>query len=109
MQGVKLRLFPYRDFLGAAGDYPNAVYVASDETIAERGDALKRALAALAEGYEWSAANPEEAAKILVEQNQTRALQAGGDRRQDGRGDGAAVPRRRRRLGPAAGRGLRRA
>ena len=71
MQGVKLRLFPYRDFLGAAGDYPNAVYVASDETIAERGDALKRAMAALAEGYEWSAANPEEAAKILVEQNQT--------------------------------------
>ena len=71
MQGVKLRLFPYRDFLGAAGDYPNAVYVASDETIAERDDALKRAMAALAEGYEWSAANPEEAAKILVEQNPT--------------------------------------
>lgn len=71
MQGVKLRLFPYRDFLGAAGDYPNAVYVASDATIAERGDALKRAMAALAEGYEWSAANPEDAARILVEQNQT--------------------------------------
>lgn len=71
LQGVKLRLFPYRDYLGAAGDYPNAVYVASDETIAERGDALKRAMAALAEGYEWSAANPEEAAKILVDQNET--------------------------------------
>ena len=71
LQGVKLRLFQYRDFLGAAGDYPNAVYVASDVTIAERGDTLKRALAALAEGYEWSAANPEEAATILVDENKT--------------------------------------
>ena len=107
LQGVKLRLFPYRDFLGAAGDYPNAVYVASDETIAERGDALKRALAALAEGYEWSAANPERGREDPGRAEQDRAEQAGGGRRQDGRRDGAAVPRRERRLGPAAGRGLR--
>jgi ABC-type nitrate/sulfonate/bicarbonate transport system substrate-binding protein len=41
-QGTKLRLFPYAKYLGAAGQFPNAVYVASDATIARKGDALKR-------------------------------------------------------------------
>ena len=26
LQGVKLRTFPYNRYLGAAGNYPNAVY-----------------------------------------------------------------------------------
>ncbi len=71
LQGVKLRTFPYAKYLGAAGNYPNAVYVASDETIAKRGAALKGALAALAQGYEYAAKNPAEAAKILIAANQT--------------------------------------
>ena len=50
LQGVKLRTFPYRRYLGAAGDYPNAVYVASDRDIAARGPILARALKALARG-----------------------------------------------------------
>ena len=76
MQGTKLRLFPFRDFLGKAGDYPNAVYVAGDETIAQRGDALRRTLAALARGYEFAAANPAEAGRILIAENQTELSRA---------------------------------
>jgi ABC-type nitrate/sulfonate/bicarbonate transport system substrate-binding protein len=71
LQGVKLRTFPYAKYLGAAGNYPNAVYVASDDDIAQRGPALKGALAALAEGYEYSVAHPDEAEQILIDANQT--------------------------------------
>ena len=71
LQGVRLRTFPYAKYLGAAGNYPNAVYVASDETIATRGPALKRTLAALAQGYEYAAKHPAEAAKILIAANET--------------------------------------
>lgn len=71
LQGTKLRTFPYAKYLGDAGNYPNAVYVASDENIAKRGPALKGALAALAEGYEYAAANPAEAEQILIDANET--------------------------------------
>jgi ABC-type nitrate/sulfonate/bicarbonate transport system substrate-binding protein len=67
--GIELRGFPYREYLGEAGNYPNAVYVAADETIDARGEVLKRTLAALAKGYEFAAANPDEAARILIEAN----------------------------------------
>jgi len=71
LQGVKLRLFPYRRYLGAAGRYPNVVFVASDSTISQRADALRRTLAALAQGYEYSAKHPADAEKILIETNKT--------------------------------------
>ncbi len=71
LEGTKLRTFPYRQFLGAGGNYPNAVYVASDEDIAKRGPALKAALKALAEGYEFAAKNPARAEQILIEDNET--------------------------------------
>lgn len=85
LQGTKLRTFPYKDFLGAAGNYPNAVYVASDDDIAKRGPALKRTLAALAKGYEYAAAHSTEAEKILIDANRTalgkseKIVQATGD------------------------------
>lgn len=68
--GIRLRGFPYRRYLGAAGNYPNAVFVAGDETIDGRRDAMKRTLAALARGYEYAAKNPVEAAGILIDANQ---------------------------------------
>jgi ABC-type nitrate/sulfonate/bicarbonate transport system substrate-binding protein len=71
MQGVKLRTFPYKDFLGAAGNYPNAVFAASDAEIASRGPVLRRALKALAEGYEFAARNPAAAEQILIKDNET--------------------------------------
>jgi ABC-type nitrate/sulfonate/bicarbonate transport system substrate-binding protein len=71
LQGTKLRLFPYSRYLGGAGNFPNAVFVASDQTIASRAAAMKGALKALAEGYEWSAAHPQQAAQILIRENET--------------------------------------
>ncbi|MFM9126097.1 MAG: ABC transporter substrate-binding protein [Solirubrobacterales bacterium] len=68
--GIELRGFPYRKYLGEAGNYPNAVYVAADETIDTRGDVLRRTLAALAKGYEFAASNPAEAARILIDANE---------------------------------------
>jgi len=44
LQGIKLRTFPYNRYLGAAGNYPNAVYVASDPDIATRGPILALSL-----------------------------------------------------------------
>jgi ABC-type nitrate/sulfonate/bicarbonate transport system substrate-binding protein len=85
LAGVKLRTFPYSRYLGSAGDYPNAVYVASNRDIAARGPILARALKALAEGYEWSAAHPAAAERILIAQNHTalehaqRIIKATGD------------------------------
>lgn len=71
LQGVKLKTFQYKDYLGDAGDYPNAVYVASDETIEQRGPVVKRALAALAKGYEDAAKDPVASEKILIDANRT--------------------------------------
>ena len=76
LQGIKLRTFPYSRYLGAAGNYPNAVYVASDKDIAARGPILARALEALAEGYEFAAAHPAAAEQILIAENQTSLANA---------------------------------
>jgi ABC-type nitrate/sulfonate/bicarbonate transport system substrate-binding protein len=71
LQGVHLRTFPYRQWLGAAGDYPNAVFVAADNTITHRADTLRRTLAALAQGYAFAATHPREAEQILIADNRT--------------------------------------
>jgi ABC-type nitrate/sulfonate/bicarbonate transport system substrate-binding protein len=76
LQGVKLRTFPYRRYLGGAGNYPNAVYVASDKDVRTRGAILARALKALAEGYEWSAAHPAAAEQVLIARNHTALVNA---------------------------------
>jgi ABC-type nitrate/sulfonate/bicarbonate transport system substrate-binding protein len=77
LQGVKLRLFPYRRYLGAAGDYPNAVFVASDDEIANHADDLRAALSALTKGYEYAAKHPAEAERILIAQNRTALGKSG--------------------------------
>jgi ABC-type nitrate/sulfonate/bicarbonate transport system substrate-binding protein len=71
LEGYRLRLFPYRRYLGAAGDYPNAVFVASDAAIAKEAPALRAALAALARGYAYAAAHPAQAEQLLIAQNRT--------------------------------------
>jgi ABC-type nitrate/sulfonate/bicarbonate transport system substrate-binding protein len=71
LQGIKLRTFPYKDYLGAGGNYPNAVFAASDAAIAQHGDALRRTLKALADGYEFAARNPAAAEQILIKDNPT--------------------------------------
>ena len=108
LQGVKLRLFPYSTYLKAAGNFPNAVFAASDEDIEKRGPALKGALAALAEGYEFAAANPQQAAEILIKENET-ALGKSQTRVRDGESDGTAIRRPLGQMGNAQRRRLRRA
>jgi ABC-type nitrate/sulfonate/bicarbonate transport system substrate-binding protein len=71
LQGVKLRTFAYNRYLGAAGNYPNAVFVASDSDIAARRAILARALKALAQGYEFAARHPAAAEQILIADNET--------------------------------------
>jgi ABC-type nitrate/sulfonate/bicarbonate transport system substrate-binding protein len=71
LEGYRLRIFPYRRYLGAAGDYPNAVFVASDAAIAKEGPALRGALAALARGYAFAARHPAAAEQLLIAQNRT--------------------------------------
>jgi ABC-type nitrate/sulfonate/bicarbonate transport system substrate-binding protein len=71
LQGVHLRTFPYARYLGAAGNYPNAVFVAGDDDVAARGPILARALKALAEGYEFAARDPAAAERILIAGNRT--------------------------------------
>ena len=76
LQGIKLRTFPYNRYLHAAGNYPNAVFVASDKDIAARGPILARALKALAEGYAYAAHHPGAAEQILINDNRTALANA---------------------------------
>ena len=107
LQGVKLRVFPYRRYLGAAGDYPNAVFVASDGTIASARTRCAATLAALAQGYEYSAKHPAEAEKILIATNRTALGKSAQIVSGDGQRDGSDVRRRGRALGAAVGGRLR--
>jgi ABC-type nitrate/sulfonate/bicarbonate transport system substrate-binding protein len=71
LHGIKLRSFPFKNYLGSGGDYPNAVFVATDEVIASKGDLLRRGLKALSQGYTFAAQHPAQAEQILIKYNQT--------------------------------------
>jgi ABC-type nitrate/sulfonate/bicarbonate transport system substrate-binding protein len=64
-RGIRLRMFRPAKYLGAAGDYPSVILIASDEGIADRAPVLRRALAALSQGYVFAARRPAETARIL--------------------------------------------
>ena len=80
LEGVKLRTFLYSRYLGAGGDYPNAVFVAGDADLAARGPVIARALKALAQGYEFAARNPKAAEQILIADNHTALANANAER-----------------------------
>ena len=63
---IKLRTFPISKYLGEAGNYPSAIFVASDKEIADNPELLQKGLAALSKGYTYAAENPADAAKILI-------------------------------------------
>ncbi len=67
--GAKLRLFPIRNYLGAAASFPDDSLVASDKEIATNALVLRRGLAALAQGYIFSARHPAQAEQILIKDN----------------------------------------
>lgn len=65
LRGIKLRTFRYDDF--GVPDFPGVVLVADRANVAEKQDAFARFLAATRRGYEFAAAEPEEAASIFVD------------------------------------------
>ncbi len=62
---VKIRVFPVRPALGAEGDWPSVILIASESAITTRPEPLRRALAVLDRGYHLSAAQPDESARIM--------------------------------------------
>jgi ABC-type nitrate/sulfonate/bicarbonate transport system substrate-binding protein len=71
LQGVKLRQWPIKDYLGAAFSFPDDAFVATAAEVASRPGLLKAGLAALARGYEFAAAHPAVAEAILIRDNPT--------------------------------------
>jgi len=69
LQGAQLRLFPIKDYLGAAASFPDDSLVATDAEIAGNAAALRAGLAALSAGYTWSAKHPAQAEQILIKAN----------------------------------------
>jgi ABC-type nitrate/sulfonate/bicarbonate transport system substrate-binding protein len=71
LQGAKLRLFPIRDYLGAAASFPDDSLAATDAEIDHDPSLLRHGLAALSEGYIWSEKHPAQAEAILIKDNET--------------------------------------
>jgi ABC-type nitrate/sulfonate/bicarbonate transport system substrate-binding protein len=71
LEGIKLRLFYYKDYLGPNGNAPDIEFFASDSAIAEKADLLRRGLRALSKGYTYSARHPDQAAQILIQENKS--------------------------------------
>ena len=65
LAGTPMRVFPYRDYIPEIV-YPDVVFVASQNTIDNNSNLLERALIALNKGYQDVAADPAEAANILI-------------------------------------------
>lgn len=61
---VDLNFFLLKDY--GVPDYYTPVIIAGESYLKEHGDVARRFLAATARGYEFSAANPKEAADLLV-------------------------------------------
>lgn len=77
LAGTPMRVFPYREYIPEIV-YPDVIFVASQDTIDSDANLLERALIALGKGYEAVAADPAEAANILIrvfpDLEQSRAL-----------------------------------
>ena len=65
-RNIKLRTFPISKYLGEAGNYPSAIFVASEKEISGSPEKLQKCLAAISKGYDYAAENPAEAAQILI-------------------------------------------
>lgn len=65
-RGIKLRTFPISKYLGEAGNYPSAIFVAAEKEISDNPELLQKCLGAISKGYTYAADNPADAAKILI-------------------------------------------
>jgi ABC-type nitrate/sulfonate/bicarbonate transport system substrate-binding protein len=71
LQGAKLRLFPIRNYLGAAASFPDDSLAATDTEIDNDPSLLRKGLAALSQGYIFAAQHPAQAEQDLIEENKT--------------------------------------
>jgi ABC-type nitrate/sulfonate/bicarbonate transport system substrate-binding protein len=65
LKGLETNFFTFKD-IEPVLDFYTPVIAASQSYLKENGETAKKFLAAVAKGYEYAIANPEEAAKILV-------------------------------------------
>ncbi|EHQ87510.1 ABC transporter substrate-binding protein [Desulfosporosinus youngiae] len=65
VKGLDTNFFAFKD-IDPVLDFYTPVIAASQTYLNQNGDTAKKFLAAVAKGYEYAIANPEEAAKILV-------------------------------------------
>jgi ABC-type nitrate/sulfonate/bicarbonate transport system substrate-binding protein len=66
LRGIEIRSFSYADY--GVPEFPGVVIVARTSDVAAGSDKLKRFLEATRRGYEFAAANPDEASRIFMEQ-----------------------------------------
>lgn len=66
LRGVPLNFIPLREYDDAL-DFYSPVLIASEKTIKNEPDLVKRFMAATARGYQYCIENPEEAAEVLLE------------------------------------------
>jgi len=71
LEGVKLRTFPDKNYLGATMSFPDDAFVATDQEINHNAGLLRRGLKALSEGYVYAALHPAQAEQILIKDNET--------------------------------------
>ena len=64
LKGNQLTYISQRDF--CVPDVYTLVFIANEQTLAEKPEAIRRFLAATAQGYEQAASNPSEAAEVLL-------------------------------------------
>ncbi|MDE6111447.1 MAG: ABC transporter substrate-binding protein, partial [Eubacterium sp.] len=73
VSGVDVDYFNFKD-INETFDYYTPVIVGNNDFLKENPEAAKAFMEATAKGYEYAAKNPEEAAKILIESDDTGAL-----------------------------------
>lgn len=66
--GIDLHVVMMGDYTDCIPDYYTPVFITSEDTIAGRPEVVRAFLAAVSRGYEFAIQNPEEAARILLEQ-----------------------------------------
>ncbi|MGF1503761.1 MAG: ABC transporter substrate-binding protein [Anaerolineae bacterium] len=65
-RGIELDIVMMNDYFGCIPNYYTPLFITNDTLIAEQPETVRAFVHAIARGYEFAAANPEEAAQILA-------------------------------------------
>ena len=74
VNSIDTDFFYFKD-INPVFDYYTPVLIANNDFLAENGDSAKKFLEATRKGYEYAISNPEEAAQILIDGDDTGSLQ----------------------------------